>query len=195
MKHWLASQAQQSGQSLRTIDIDAILIEPDALLQLPALLERASVQAGAKIVLVMDETPMQREGQDLKPFVQALLRNAGYEVEALWLAGDHYGLVHADFAQVERVRAALQPGMAVVALGSGTVTDIAKHAAFLYDQERGLAGEERTATSAARRPTRSLPLPPVWPCCSKTASSARYLRATQRRLSLTCAYSPPRQKH
>jgi glycerol-1-phosphate dehydrogenase [NAD(P)+] len=143
MKHWLASQALQSGQPLRAIDIDEILIEPDALLQLPAILERASVQGGARIVLVMDETPMQREGQDLKPFVQALLRSAGYEVEPLWLEGDHYGLVHADFAQVERVRAALNPGVALVALGSGTVTDIAKHAAFLYDQEGGLSGAER----------------------------------------------------
>src|SRR5258708_12725312 len=83
----------------------------------------------------MDETPMRREREDLKPFVQALLHNAGYHVEPLWLKGDQYGLVHADFDQVDFVQASIEPGTALVALGSGTVTNIANHPPSLYHQE------------------------------------------------------------
>ncbi|GAC1347595.1 MAG: hypothetical protein NVSMB27_13350 [Ktedonobacteraceae bacterium] len=132
LKRWLASQDDQS--ILRPVNIDEILIGPDVLLQLPAVLQRAGISGGMTTLLVMDETPMRREEQDLKSFVQALLRNAGYHVKTLWLKGDQYGLVHADFEQVERVQAAISPGTALVALGSGTVTDIVKHAAYLYDR-------------------------------------------------------------
>jgi glycerol-1-phosphate dehydrogenase [NAD(P)+] len=132
LKSWLASQA---GASLRTVDINEILVDPDALLQLPAVLRRAGIHAGMQVLLVMDETPMRREQQDLKPFVQALLHDAGYEVETLWLKGDQYGLVHAGFDQVDLVQANIEHSKALVALGSGTVTDIAKHAAYLFHQE------------------------------------------------------------
>ena len=132
LKRWLASQKETI---LRPIEIDEILVGSDVLLELPAVLERAGIARGNSVLLVMDETPMRREEQDLKPFTQKLLQQAGYQVQTQWLAGDAYGLVHADFEQVERVHAALRPGMALIALGSGTLTDIAKHAAYLYDEQ------------------------------------------------------------
>ncbi|HVB23447.1 MAG TPA: iron-containing alcohol dehydrogenase [Ktedonobacteraceae bacterium] len=135
MKHWLATQRTDHAHPLRPIEIAEILLGADVLPQLPSVLQRAGVAESATIVLVMDTVAMRRGEQELKPFVQALLRDAGYTIEPLWLEGDQYGLVHADFAQVQRVRTALRPGIALVALGSGTVTDIAKHAAYLYDQE------------------------------------------------------------
>lgn len=131
LQHWLEIQVDR--ENLRSVDIDEILIGPDVLLQLPAVLQRAS--STRQLLLVMDETPMRREKEDLKLLVQALLHNAGYQVETLWLQGDQYGLVHADFEQVQRVHNALKPRTALVALGSGTLTDIAKHAAYMYDQE------------------------------------------------------------
>jgi len=131
LQRWLEIQVDRGN--LRSVDIDEILIGPDALLQLPAVLQREGITSQA--LLVLDKTPMRREEEDLKPFVQALLHNAGYQVETLWLQGDQYGLVHADFEQVERVHDAIKPRVALVALGSGTLTDIAKHAAYLYDQE------------------------------------------------------------
>ncbi len=133
LKRWLMTQNDR--RNLRSVDIDEILIGPDVLLQLPAVLQRTGISNGMQVLLVMDETPMRREKQDLKSFVQALLHNAGYQVETLWLKGDQYGLVHADFEQVQRVQSAIKPGTALVALGSGTLTDIVKHAAYLYDQE------------------------------------------------------------
>lgn len=134
-QRWWRSQNEQSSQPLRPIDIREILISSDALLELPAVLQRAGAVAGSPVVLVMDEVPMRREQDDLKPFVQALLTRAGYRVEPLWLVGDAYGLVHADFEQVERVKAVLTDECALVSLGAGTVTDITKHAAYMYDQE------------------------------------------------------------
>ncbi|HEY6411773.1 MAG TPA: iron-containing alcohol dehydrogenase, partial [Ktedonobacteraceae bacterium] len=134
LKRWLAAQDDQS--TLRAVDIHEILIGPDVLLQLPLALQRAGATPGTRILLVMDETPMHREKQNLKPFVQALLRDAGYNVDSLWLTGDRYGLVHADFEQVQCVHDAILPGDALIALGSGTVTDIAKHAAYLNDQQQ-----------------------------------------------------------
>ena len=107
LKRWLAKQGDQS--TLRAIDIDEILIGQDALLQLPQLLQREGLAPGARTLLVMDKTPMLRETQDLKLFVQALLRDAGYQVRPLWLEGDHYGLVHASFSQVRRVHNEILP--------------------------------------------------------------------------------------
>lgn len=133
LKLWLAQQDDQS--ILRPVAIDEILIGLDALLQLPRVLQRAGITPGMRVLLLMDETPMRRDEEELKPFVQALLREAGYTVAPLWLKGDSYGLVHADFEQVHFVHKALLPGDALVALGSGTLTDIAKHAAYLHDQE------------------------------------------------------------
>lgn len=142
LKRWLAAQQTVASEraTLRPVAIDEILIGPDALLELPASLRRAGVERDQRVLLVVDETPMRREEQDLKPFVQDLLRAAGYNLETLCLQGDRYGLVHADFEQVERVRAAITPGAALVALGAGTVTDIAKHAAHLYDQQQSESG-------------------------------------------------------
>ncbi|TMD43600.1 MAG: sn-glycerol-1-phosphate dehydrogenase, partial [Chloroflexi bacterium] len=94
----------------------------------------------ASVLFVLDETPMLRDDVDLKRFARDLLYVAGYDESAVWLEGDEYGLVHADYDHVEGVLWDLEHGQmgtgasAVIALGSGTITDIAKHAAYLYDQ-------------------------------------------------------------
>lgn len=137
LRRWLSEQDNDPAHPLRPVEIDEILIDPDALLKLPAVLRRANVARTRPVLLVVDETPMSRERDDLKELVQALLRHTGHPVETLRLRGDRYGLVHADFDQVERVLQAITPNMALVALGSGTLTDIVKHAAHLYDQEHG----------------------------------------------------------
>lgn len=133
VKRWLASQDDPLEQ-LRPIEIDEILIGPGVLLDLPFVLQRAGVTPGSKVLLVIDETPMLREDVDLKRFVRDLLYVAGYDETTYHLENDEYGLVHAEFEDVESVLRGLEPGTALLALGSGTVTDIAKHAAYLYDQ-------------------------------------------------------------
>jgi glycerol-1-phosphate dehydrogenase [NAD(P)+] len=134
VKRWLAAQDDPQGQ-LRSIDIDEILIGPGVLLDLPFVLQRAGVTPGSKVLMVVDETPMLREDVDLKRFVRDLLYVAGYDETTCHLENDEYGLVHAEFEDVEGILWGLEPGTALIALGSGTVTDIAKHAAYLYDQQ------------------------------------------------------------
>src|SRR5215467_5847316 len=139
VKRWLAAQDDPQEQ-LRPIEIDEILIGPGVLLDLPFVLQRAGVAPGSKILLAVDETPMYREDVDLKRFVRDLLYVAGYVETTCHLEDDEYGLVHADFDHVDGVLWGLEPGAgpepctALIAIGSGTVTDIAKHAAYLYDQ-------------------------------------------------------------
>src|SRR6266705_2781940 len=134
VKRWLAAQDDPQGQ-LRSIDIDEILIGPGVLLDLPFVLQRAGVTPGSKVLMVVDETPMLREDVDLKRFVRDLLYVAGYDETTCHLENDEYGLVHAEFQDVEGVLWGLKPGTVLIALGSGTVTDIAKHAAYLFDQQ------------------------------------------------------------
>jgi glycerol-1-phosphate dehydrogenase [NAD(P)+] len=134
LKRWLAAQDDPRGQ-LRSIEIDEILIGPSALMDLPSVLLRAGVQPGAKVLLLMDETPMLRDDVDLKRFVRDLLYVAGYHETTCWLEGDEYRLVHAEYEHIDSVLWGLEPGTALIAVGSGTVTDIAKHAAYLFDQQ------------------------------------------------------------
>ena len=140
LKRWLAAQDNTSG-ALRPIDIDEILIGPAVLLELPDVLRRAGVEPGAHIQLVIDETEMWRDDVELKPFVRELLYVAGYSESALHLEEDEYGVVHADFESVEDAVWGMErghlgtPAKAIIGLGSGTVTDIAKHAAHLYNQK------------------------------------------------------------
>lgn len=123
-----------SGEEL---PIRAMVFEPDALLRLPALLELAGMAPTRPLLVVMDRTPMRREGEDLKPLLLGTLRAAGWQPEVIWLEPDSTGQVHTDFTQIRAVTARLQPGSGVLAVGSGTVTDIAKHACYVYQQEQG----------------------------------------------------------
>ncbi len=140
VRRWLAAQ-DDPQERLRSIDIDEILIGPGVLLDLPFVLQRAGVAPGSKVMLVVDETPIFREDVDLKRFVRDLLYVAGYDESTCHLEEDDYGLVRAGFDHVEGVLWGLEPNTgpepctALIAIGSGTVTDIAKHAAYLYDQQ------------------------------------------------------------
>jgi len=140
LKQWLAVQDNAQG-ALRPVDIGEILIGPGALLDLPDVLLRAGIKPGANIQLVMDETPMWRDDVELKPFVRELLYVAGYQESTLHLEDEDYGSVHADFDSVESAVWGLEegflgtPATAIIGLGSGTVTDITKHAAYVYNQK------------------------------------------------------------
>jgi glycerol-1-phosphate dehydrogenase [NAD(P)+] len=121
------------------LPIRAMIFEPGALWRLPALLTLAGATEDCSLVVVMDSTPMQRAGDDLKPLILANLRTAHWRPEPIWLEPGANGQVHTDFGQIEQVKARLDAKTAVLAVGSGTVTDIAKHACHLYQQEHTCA--------------------------------------------------------
>ena len=122
--------------------IGQMLFESNALLRLPAVLRVAGGRPAAPgpealVLVVMDHTPMRRGGEDLKTLVLATLRAAGLRTEAVLLEPDATGQVHTDLARIEAVQRRLSAGVALLSVGSGTVTDIAKHAAYLFEQAGG----------------------------------------------------------
>src|SRR4051812_40354126 len=114
-------------------ELDRVEIGPDALLTLPATLDDLAPGPGP-VLVVQDATPMRRGGEDLKDLVHRLLADAGREVRTIVLEAGEDGQAHADDHTVEQVFRQLQPGLPVVSVGSGTVTDVAKHAVFLHDE-------------------------------------------------------------
>jgi len=124
-----------SGEDLPIRDM---VFESGALWHLPDLLLSAGVKPDEPLFIVMDRTPMQREGQPLKELILQILREAGWQVEVIWLEPDRTGQVHTDFGQINSVKARLQTDSAVLSVGSGTVTDIAKHACYVYEQDNNI---------------------------------------------------------
>lgn len=118
------------------LPIRAMVFEPDALARLPSLLGLAGMTPETELLVVMDRTPMERDGKELKPLLLEVLHEAGCQSEVIWLEPDSTGQVHTDFSQINAVKARLQPNSAVLSVGSGTVTDIAKHACYVYQQEQ-----------------------------------------------------------
>lgn len=120
------------------LPIRDMVFESGALWRIPDLLLHAGMRSDQPLSVVMDRTPMKREGKDLKGLVLEILNAAGWQVDVIWLESDSTGQVHTDFAQINSVRARYLKDSAVLAVGSGTVTDIAKHACYVYQQEQGV---------------------------------------------------------
>jgi glycerol-1-phosphate dehydrogenase [NAD(P)+] len=120
------------------LPIREMVFESGALFRLSNLLLRAGMRTDQRLCVVMDRTPMRREGKDLKELILQLLGSAGWQTEAIWLEPDGTGQVHTDFAQIDFVKQRLQADSAVLSVGSGTVTDIAKHACHVFQQEQNI---------------------------------------------------------
>jgi glycerol-1-phosphate dehydrogenase [NAD(P)+] len=120
------------------LPIRDMVFESGALWRMPDLLLQAGIRHDQRVAVIMDRTPMTREGKNLKVLICEILKNAGHQFEVVWLEPDHTGQVHTDFSQINSVKAHLQQNCAVLSVGSGTVTDIAKHACHVYQQEQGL---------------------------------------------------------
>jgi len=113
----------------------AVEAGPDALEALSALLERLA-PGSRRVLVTQDRRPFSRDGASLKPLVAGRLRAAGLAVEVLEL-GDADGHMESDFAEVDQVRRHLGGGRAVVALGSGKLCDVTKHACHLHATDHG----------------------------------------------------------
>jgi len=117
------------------IPLRLMVFESDALYRMPEYLESLGVSPEQQLFLVMDQTPMLRGEDSLKPLMIQILRNAGFEVLIEELEPDSFGQVHTEMSRIESVKSRIEPGMGVISLGSGVVTDITKHACHLFDQE------------------------------------------------------------
>jgi glycerol-1-phosphate dehydrogenase [NAD(P)+] len=120
------------------LPIHDMVFESGALWRMPDLLLHTGIRPDQIISIVMDRTPMKREGRDLKELIINILKDKGWQVDVIWLEPDSTGQVHTDFLQINTVKARFQENSAVLSVGSGTVTDIAKHACYVYQQEQGI---------------------------------------------------------
>jgi glycerol-1-phosphate dehydrogenase [NAD(P)+] len=117
--------------------IREMLFESGALFQLPALLHRVNADPQHPVLVVMDATPMRRAGDDLKALVTRVLSEAGWRAVQIVLEPDATGQIHTDMHYIGTVKAHLSAGVSVVSVGSGTITDIAKHACYEFQHETG----------------------------------------------------------
>jgi glycerol-1-phosphate dehydrogenase [NAD(P)+] len=131
-----ALATREDAAALPELDLGHVEAGPNALDTLPAILEGLVPVGSRAILLTQDRRPFARDGADLKPLVVERLRAAGFAVEVLEL-GDEHGHMESDFAEVHEVRAHLGPNRAVLALGSGKLCDVSKHACFLHQREQG----------------------------------------------------------
>jgi len=120
------------------LPIRDMVFESGALWRLSDLLLHAGMRSDQPLLVVMDRTPMMWENSNLKELILELLRDKGWQFDVVWLEPDSTGQVHTDFIQIHAVKAHLQETSSVLSVGSGTVTDVAKHACYLYQQERGI---------------------------------------------------------
>jgi len=118
------------------ISLEKMIFESDALFAIPSILLESGLEQGESVLLVIDPTPMRRGKDSLKPLVIKVLEQAGYQVIQLILEPDESGQVHTDMDHIEIVKRQLKKNLTVISVGSGVVTDITKHACYLYEQEK-----------------------------------------------------------
>jgi len=109
---------------LAPVGMSRVEIGDEALGLLPEVVSEFA--GGPRVVLVVDPTPMRRDGDDLKSGVERLLRGR-FEVRRAAI-GEGRGAPHADEAALDETAAAVSGADCVVVVGSGTITDVAKEA-------------------------------------------------------------------
>jgi glycerol-1-phosphate dehydrogenase [NAD(P)+] len=119
--------------------ISTMLFESDAVYKLPGVLDQVRADFKKPLLVVMDETPMKRKGKDLKELVKKILSEAGWQVQTVIVEPDRTGQVHTDMMHIEAVKKKISQGASLLAVGSGTVCDITKHASYLYEKETSTA--------------------------------------------------------
>src|ERR1051325_2417535 len=132
---WEAIRKLPGFPAHETMPIKEMIFESNAVFRITEVLKKVGAQQNVPLVVVMDETPMMRNNESLKELILTTLRNDGWESQVTWMRADESGQVHTDMPHIREVQASLSRGCAVLSVGSGVITDIAKHGCFLYQQE------------------------------------------------------------
>jgi glycerol-1-phosphate dehydrogenase [NAD(P)+] len=120
----------QPGSTLHDVGLDRIVIGPDAIDELPAIVR--AVGRPGPVAVVVDRTPMTRAGADLKALAAERLAEAGLEARLVQLGSPRLEL-HADAGAIAEAVEGCRGCGCVVALGSGTICDIVKEASRELD--------------------------------------------------------------
>lgn len=125
----VVAESPRAGD-LVPLGIDRLEIGPSAALAVADELRRQIERHGVRttrprVLLIIDSTLIRRGEADLKALVRNLLDDGGFDVETLVL-GDAAHSLHADDAALDAAAEAASRADAVVSVGSGTISDIAK---------------------------------------------------------------------
>lgn len=135
---WQAIEKLPGYPAGERMPIPAMLFESDAIYRLPEVLKQAKGDPASPVLVVMDSTPMLRKGKDLKQLILQIMTEAGWKVEPVLMQPDATGQVHTDMPHIEAVKQHIRAGVSLLAVGSGTVCDITKHASYLCEKETGV---------------------------------------------------------
>ncbi len=139
-RSWVAA-----GETVMPVGIGHIVIEEDAL---PALAELTrALSGGGRTLMVVDDAVMRRDGQDLKALIEQTLRpSVTLDVRHLPSdTPDHSHLLtfspshafHPDIDSARQLAEGLTGYSAVLAVGSGSITDVSKYARHLAVEKSG----------------------------------------------------------
>jgi glycerol-1-phosphate dehydrogenase [NAD(P)+] len=117
--------------------IGPMLFRSDSLFELPGVLHQLGASPAHPLLVVMDQTPMWRGRESLKPLLLGVLEEAGWKPEPLILKPDTGKRVRTDLKQINAVAARLREKAAVISLGSGSITDIVKGACHAFEKTTG----------------------------------------------------------
>ena len=137
IRFWEAIRKLPGFPTKEFMAIKEMVFESNALFRTTEILKSVGAHQEAPLVVVMDDTRMRREQENLKELLLTVLRMDSWQIQVVWMRADESGQVHTDMPHIREVQASLSHGCSVLAIGSGVVTDIAKHGCFLYQQETG----------------------------------------------------------
>lgn len=131
------------GETVHPVGIERIIVADDGLDALADVV--ADYAAGGAVLMVVDRTAMWRGGDDLKSQISKFLaQRLRLDVLRLPAAADgeshaeHAGAeLHADMEVARTLAEGLSDFSAVLAVGSGSVTDVVKYARHLYVKKTG----------------------------------------------------------
>lgn len=120
--------ASERPEALVPLDIHRLEISDQAAdhaaAELASLITAAGLSVvGARVVVLMDSTPIYKGDVDLKAFIVEQL-GRDFQVERVVLGDTHH--LYADDTALDAATAALENADGVVSVGSGTISDIAK---------------------------------------------------------------------
>ncbi len=128
-----AKAKHASGTPLPIPELTNVICSQTAIDALPAVLKSLDQTGKYSVLIVQDKTVMRRATQDLKPYVLQLLEATGRQVSVLNLADPAGGKLVTNHTMIAQVRDHIERDQLVLALGSGCITDIVKHACFESD--------------------------------------------------------------
>ncbi len=121
----LKSKLAKRPENLTEIGIKDIFVGPGLRNDVSKFIPR-----GSKVLLVMGDTDMFVDDEKIKVTIENNLKRDFKDLKKFVFQNPH-----ADFENAGKVKAELAPETVVVSIGSGTITDICKHACYMFQEE------------------------------------------------------------